>query len=342
MSSIKDKDESLISANIKERSDTTFRPEKLEDFIGQKSICDNIGIFVNAAKKRKEPLDHVLLYGPPGLGKTTLAKIISNELGVGYRSTSGPAIQKSGDLAALLTGLEAHDILFIDEIHRLNTSVEEILYPAMEDLHIDIIIGEGPSARSVKIDLQPFTLIGATTRAGLLSNPLRDRFGIPIRLEFYNIDDLKKIVLRATKLLNLKIDESGAAEIACRARGTPRVANRLVRRLRDIITNNNQLNSTVNKKIANEALCQLGIDKNGLDQMDQSYLKHLIYDHSGGPVGLDTIAAQMGEQKDAVEDIIEPYLIQRGFIQKTPRGRLVTEMALKNLDFKFNDKVNND
>ena len=342
MSSIKDKDESLISANINERSDITFRPKKLEDFIGQKSICDNIGIFVNAAKKRKEPLDHVLLYGPPGLGKTTLAKIISNELGVGYRSTSGPAIQKSGDLAALLTGLEAHDILFIDEIHRLNTSVEEILYPAMEDLHIDIIIGEGPSARSVKIDLQPFTLIGATTRAGLLSNPLRDRFGIPIRLEFYNIDDLKKIVLRATKLLNLKIDESGAAEIACRARGTPRVANRLVRRLRDIITNNNQLNSTVNKKIANEALCQLGIDKNGLDQMDQSYLKHLIYDHSGGPVGLDTIAAQMGEQKDAVEDIIEPYLIQRGFIQKTPRGRLVTEMALKNLDFKFNDKVNND
>ena len=342
MSSIKDKDESLISANINERSDTTFRPEKLEDFIGQKSICDNIGIFVNATKKRKEPLDHVLLYGPPGLGKTTLAKIISNELGVGYRSTSGPAIQKSGDLAALLTGLEAHDILFIDEIHRLNTSVEEILYPAMEDLHIDIIIGEGPSARSVKIDLQPFTLIGATTRAGLLSNPLRDRFGIPIRLEFYNIDDLKKIVLRAAKLLNLKIDESGAAEIACRARGTPRVANRLVRRLRDIITNNNQLNSTVNKKIANEALIQLGIDKNGLDQTDQNYLKLLIYDHSGGPVGLDTIAAQMGEQKDAVEDVIEPYLIQRGFIQKTPRGRLVTEMALKNLDFKFNDKVNND
>ena len=342
MGSIKDKDESLISANINERSDITFRPEKLEDFIGQKSICDNIAIFVNAAKKRKEPLDHVLLYGPPGLGKTTLAKIISNELGVGYRSTSGPAIQKSGDLAALLTGLEAHDILFIDEIHRLNTSVEEILYPAMEDLHIDIIIGEGPSARSVKIDLQPFTLIGATTRAGLLSNPLRDRFGIPIRLEFYNIDDLKKIVLRATRLLNLKIDESGAAEIACRARGTPRVANRLVRRLRDIITNNNQLNNTINKNIANEALYQLGIDKNGLDQTDQKYLKHLIYDHSGGPVGLDTIAAQMGEQKDAVEDVIEPYLIQRGFIQKTPRGRLVTEMALKDLDFKFNDKVNND
>ena len=342
MGSLKDKDESLISANINERSDITFRPEKLEDFIGQKSICDNIGIFVNATKKRKEPLDHVLLYGPPGLGKTTLAKIISNELGVGYRSTSGPAIQKSGDLAALLTGLEAHDILFIDEIHRLNTSVEEILYPAMEDLHIDIIIGEGPSARSVKIDLQPFTLIGATTRAGLLSNPLRDRFGIPIRLEFYNIEDLKKIVLRAATLLNLKIDESGAAEIAYRARGTPRVANRLVRRLRDIITNNNQLNNTINKNIANEALYQLGIDKNGLDQTDQKYLKHLIYDHSGGPVGLDTIAAQMGEQKDAVEDVIEPYLIQRGFIQKTPRGRLVTEMALKDLDFKFNDKVNND
>ena len=272
MSSTTDREKSLISANKKERSDITFRPEKLEHFIGQKTICDNIGIFVSAAKRRKEPLDHVLLYGPPGLGKTTLAKIISNELGVGFRSTSGPAIQKTGDLAALLTSLELHDILFIDEIHRLNSSVEEILYPAMEDLHLDIIIGEGPSARSVKIDLQPFTLIGATTRAGLVSNPLRDRFGIPTRLEFYNIDDLKKIVLRATKLLNLKIDDTGALEIACRARGTPRVANRLVRRLRDIVTNNYDATTTVNKEIANKALLQLGIDTNGLDQMDQNYL----------------------------------------------------------------------
>ncbi|PPR29806.1 MAG: Holliday junction ATP-dependent DNA helicase RuvB [Alphaproteobacteria bacterium MarineAlpha9_Bin1] len=341
MSSTTDREKSLISANKKERSDITFRPEKLEHFIGQKTICDNIGIFVSAAKRRKEPLDHVLLYGPPGLGKTTLAKIISNELGVGFRSTSGPAIQKTGDLAALLTSLELHDILFIDEIHRLNSSVEEILYPAMEDLHLDIIIGEGPSARSVKIDLQPFTLIGATTRAGLVSNPLRDRFGIPTRLEFYNIDDLKKIVLRATKLLNLKIDDTGALEIACRARGTPRVANRLVRRLRDIVTNNYDATTTVNKEIANKALFQLGIDTNGLDQMDQNYLRHLIHDHSGGPVGLDTLAAQLGEQKDVVEDVIEPYLIQKGFIQKTTRGRSATETALKNLDLKNNDKLFN-
>ena len=341
MSSTTDREKSLISANKKERSDITFRPEKLEHFIGQKTICDNIGIFVSAAKRRKEPLDHVLLYGPPGLGKTTLAKIISNELGVGFRSTSGPAIQKTGDLAALLTSLELHDILFIDEIHRLNSSVEEILYPAMEDLHLDIIIGEGPSARSVKIDLQPFTLIGATTRAGLVSNPLRDRFGIPTRLEFYNIDDLKKIVLRATKLLNLKIDDTGALEIACRARGTPRVANRLVRRLRDIVTNNYNATTTVNKEIANKALLQLGIDTNGLDQMDQNYLRHLIHDHSGGPVGLDTLAAQLGEQKDVVEDVIEPYLIQKGFIQKTTRGRSATETALKNLDLKNNDKLFN-
>ena len=339
MNSINDREKSLISPKLNEKIDTTFRPEKLDQFIGQKSICENLGIFVSAAKKRKEPLDHVLLYGPPGLGKTTLAKIISNELEVGYRATSGPAIQKAGDIAAILTGLEAHDILFIDEIHRLNNSVEEILYPAMEDLHIDIIIGEGPSARSVKIDLQPFTLVGATTRAGLLSNPLRDRFGIPARLEFYEVDDLKKIVIRAAKMLNLKIDDFGAMEIACRARGTPRVANRLVRRLRDIVTNDNS-NITVDKEIANKALFQLGIDTNGLDQTDQKYLKHLIQDHSGGPVGLDTLAAQMGEQKDAVEDVIEPYLIQKGFIQKTPRGRLVTEMGINTLDLKKNNNFN--
>ena len=339
MYSINDREKSLISPKLNEKIDTTFRPEKLDQFIGQKSICENIGIFVSAAKKRKEPLDHVLLYGPPGLGKTTLAKIISNELEVGYRATSGPAIQKAGDIAAILTGLESHDILFIDEIHRLNNSVEEILYPAMEDLHIDIIIGEGPSARSVKIDLQPFTLVGATTRAGLLSNPLRDRFGIPARLEFYEVNDLKKIVIRAAKMLNLKIDDFGALEVACRARGTPRVANRLVRRLRDIVTNTNS-SITVDKEIANKALFQLGIDTNGLDQTDQKYLKHLIQDHSGGPVGLDTLAAQMGEQKDAVEDVIEPYLIQKGFIQKTPRGRLATKMGINTLDLKKNNNFN--
>jgi len=272
-----------------------------------------------------------LLYGPPGLGKTTLAKIISNELNVGFRSTSGPIIQRPGDLAALLTSLESNDILFIDEIHRLNNTVEEILYPAMEDLHLDIMIGEGPSARSVKIDLQPFTLIGATTRAGLLSNPLRDRFGIPARLEFYENDDMKDIVLRSAKLLGIKIDDEAALEIAQRSRGTPRVASRLVRRLRDIITSLDTEKIEVKKDVANDALLQLGVDKNGLDQMDQSYLNHLINDHNGGPVGLETLAAQMGEQKDSIEDVIEPYLIQKGFLQKTPRGRVATKIALENL-----------
>ena len=286
---------------------------------------------MQASKKRKDALDHVLLYGPPGLGKTTLANIISNELNVNFRSTSGPIIQRPGDLAALLTSLETNDILFIDEIHRLNSTVEEILYPAMEDLHLDIMIGEGPSARSVKIDLQPFTLIGATTRAGLLSNPLRDRFGIPARLEFYEYDDMKQIVLRSAKLLNIKINDEAALEIAQRSRGTPRVASRLVRRLRDIVTSQNKENLEIKKHEADEALLQLGVDKNGLDQMDQSYLNHLIHDHSGGPVGLETLAAQMGEQKDSIEDVIEPYLIQKGFLQKTPRGRVATKIALENL-----------
>ena len=289
---------------------------------------------MKAAQKREEALDHVLLYGPPGLGKTTLAKIIANELDVGFRSTSGPVIQRPGDLAALLTSLEKNDILFIDEIHRLNNTVEEILYPAMEDLHLDIMIGEGPSARSVKIDLQPFTLIGATTRAGLLSNPLRDRFGIPARLEFYETPEMKEIVLRSASLLNIKMDNSAALEIAQRSRGTPRVASRLVRRLRDIITSMNKEHSEVNKDIADQALSQLGVDSNGLDQMDQNYLNHLINDHNGGPVGLETLAAQMGEQKDSIEDVIEPYLIQKGFLQKTPRGRVATKIALEKLFIK--------
>ena len=289
---------------------------------------------MKAAQKREEALDHVLLYGPPGLGKTTLAKIIANELDVGFRSTSGPVIQRPGDLAALLTSLEKNDILFIDEIHRLNNTVEEILYPAMEDLHLDIMIGEGPSARSVKIDLQPFTLIGATTRAGLLSNPLRDRFGIPARLEFYETPEMKEIVLRSANLLNIKMDNSAALEIAQRSRGTPRVASRLVRRLRDIITSVDKEHSEVNKNIADQALSQLGVDSNGLDQMDQNYLNHLINDHNGGPVGLETLAAQMGEQKDSIEDVIEPYLIQKGFLQKTPRGRVATKIALEKLFIK--------
>ena len=325
------KNKSPISNTIRDNKDISLRPESLNEFIGQSALCDNLNIFMQATKKRKEALDHVLLYGPPGLGKTTLAKIISNELNVSFRSTSGPIIQRPGDLAALLTSLETNDILFIDEIHRLNSTVEEILYPAMEDLHLDIMIGEGPSARSVKIDLQPFTLIGATTRAGLLSNPLRDRFGIPARLEFYEYDDMKQIVLRSAKLLNIKINDEAALEIAQRSRGTPRVASRLVRRLRDIVTSQNKENLEIKKHEADEALLQLGVDKNGLDQMDQSYLNHLIHDHSGGPVGLETLAAQMGEQKDSIEDVIEPYLIQKGFLQKTPRGRVATKIALENL-----------
>ena len=325
------KNNSPISNTIRDNKDISLRPESLDEFIGQSALCDNLNIFMQATKKRKEALDHVLLYGPPGLGKTTLAKIISNELNVNFRSTSGPIIQRPGDLAALLTSLETNDILFIDEIHRLNSTVEEILYPAMEDLHLDIMIGEGPSARSVKIDLQPFTLIGATTRAGLLSNPLRDRFGIPARLEFYEYDDMKQIVLRSAKLLNIKINDEAALEIAQRSRGTPRVASRLVRRLRDIVTSQNKENLEIKKHEADEALLQLGVDKNGLDQMDQSYLNHLIHDHSGGPVGLETLAAQMGEQKDSIEDVIEPYLIQKGFLQKTPRGRVATKIALENL-----------
>ena len=336
MSLEKEKNNSPISNLKREKLDTSLRPQKIDEFIGQNKICKNLKIFINAAKKRDEALDHVLLYGPPGLGKTTLAKIIANELEVNFRPTSGPVIQRPGDLAALLTGLEKNDILFIDEIHRLSTTVEEILYPAMEDLHLDIIIGEGPSARSVKIDLQPFTLIGATTRAGLLSNPLRDRFGIPARLNFYETSEMKEIVSRNSNLLNINLEDSAAIEIAKRARGTPRVAGRLVRRLRDIFTAKNTENKIIKKEMANDALLQLGVDKNGLDQIDQNYLGHLINDHNGGPVGLETLAAQMGEQKDSIEDVIEPYLIQMGFLQKTPKGRVATKIAIEKSELNLN------
>ena len=309
--------------------DTALRPQLLSDFVGQAQARANLSIFIEAARKRNEALDHVLFVGPPGLGKTTLAQIVARELGVNFRATSGPVIAKAGDLAALLTNLEPRDVLFIDEIHRLSPQVEEILYPAMEDFQLDLIIGEGPAARSVKIDLAPFTLVGATTRAGLLTNPLRDRFGIPIRLNFYTIDELEDIVTRGGRVLGVRLTPEGAREIARRSRGTPRVAGRLLRRVRDFASVAKV--TEINAEIADGALRQLEVDPEGLDGMDHRYLNCIGVNYGGGPVGIETIAAALSESKDAIEETVEPYLLQQGFIGRTPRGRVLTLKAFRHL-----------
>jgi Holliday junction DNA helicase RuvB len=310
-------------------ADTSLRPLSLSEFVGQQQARENLSIFINAAKKRGEALDHVLFVGPPGLGKTTLAQILSRELGVGFRATSGPVIAKAGDLAALLTNLEERDVLFIDEIHRLNPAVEEVLYPAMEDFQLDLIIGEGPAARSVKIDLAKFTLVGATTRAGLLTNPLRDRFGIPVRLNFYTVAELELIVSRGARVLGVGMTADGANEIARRARGTPRIAGRLLRRVRDFAS---VLEApAIDRAIADKALRALEVDAAGLDAMDRRYLTTIAVNYGGGPVGVETMAAALSEPRDAIEDIIEPYLIQCGYLQRTPRGRLLTSHAFRHL-----------
>jgi Holliday junction DNA helicase RuvB len=309
--------------------DTTLRPQTLADFVGQAAARSNLKVFIEAAKSRGEALDHVLFVGPPGLGKTTLAQIMAKELGVNFRSTSGPVIAKAGDLAALLTNLEENDVLFIDEIHRLNPAVEEILYPAMEDYQLDLIIGEGPAARSVKIDLAKFTLVAATTRLGLLTTPLRDRFGIPIRLNFYTVEELEHIVRRGARIMGIGMTDDGALEVARRARGTPRIAGRLLRRVRDFAIVDGK--DRIDRETADTALLRLEVDSLGLDQLDRRYLAMIAHNFGGGPVGIETIAAGLSEPRDAIEDIIEPYLIQQGFIQRTPRGRVLTANAWKHL-----------
>jgi holliday junction DNA helicase RuvB len=319
----------LLDPEIKEDSENKLRPLSFNEFIGQNKLKENAQIYVKSAIKREDALDHVLLYGPPGLGKTTLAQIIANEMGSSFKSTAGPILAKSGDLAAILTSLNENDVLFIDEIHRLNTSVEEILYSAMEDFNLDLMIGEGPSARSIKIDLPKFTLVGATTRIGLISNPLRDRFGIPFRLEFYEPEDLEKIIIRASSIIKVEINEDGARVIAKRCRGTPRIALRILKRVRDyaLVYNYN----IINDKITDIALNEMDVDHLGLDSGDRKYLSFIADNYAGGPVGIETIAAGLAEQKDNIEETIEPFLIQLGLIQRTPRGRMLTPQAFEHI-----------
>lgn len=320
----------IISATVKlddEVIDRAIRPKLLSDYVGQSQVCEQMDIFIQAAKLRQDALDHLLIFGPPGLGKTTLANIVANEMGVNIRTTSGPVLEKAGDLAAMLTNLEPHDVLFIDEIHRLSPAIEEVLYPAMEDYQLDIMIGEGPAARSIKLDLPPFTLIGATTRAGSLTSPLRDRFGIVQRLEFYSVDDLTSIVTRSANCLNLIIADNASYEIARRSRGTPRIANRLLRRVRDFADVRN--GGVISEDIAKAALMMLDVDDAGFDYLDRKLLSAVIERFDGGPVGLDNLAAAIGEERDTIEDVLEPYLIQQGFLQRTPRGRMATSRTYR-------------
>ena len=331
-----DEIENIISSEIQEGEesiDSMLRPKSLSEYVGQEPVKEQLSIFIEAAKKREESLDHVLIFGPPGLGKTTLAHVISNELGVNLKHTSGPAIEKPGDLAAILTNLEENDVLFVDEIHRLSAVVEEILYPALEDYKLDIIIGEGPSARSIRLDLTSFTMIGATTRAGLLTSPLRDRFGISQRLEFYHPNELTSIVIRSAGILDVVIDQEGAEEIASRARGTPRIANRLLRRARDFAQV--RADGEITKRVALDAMQLMDVDKNGFDLLDRKFLLAIIEIFNGGPVGIDAIAAAIGEERGTVEDIIEPFLIQRGFLIRTPRGRTASLKAYQHFEIEI-------
>ncbi len=315
------------------RNENSIRPLRLADYVGQKEVKENLALFIQAARNRGEPLDHCLLHGYPGLGKTTLAHIIAHEMGVGIRCTSGPVIERPGDLAAILTNLMPGEVLFIDEIHRLSPSVEEILYPAMEDFQIDLVIGQGPSARTIRIDLPRFTMVGATTRAGLLTPPLRDRFGVVLRMEFYTEDELKEIVSRSASILGLKIDATGALEIARRSRGTPRIANRLLRRVRDFAEV--MADGTISADVADRALTMLDVDQNGLDRMDREILSIIIKRFGGGPVGVESLAVSIGEEPNTIEEVYEPFLVQRGYIQRTPRGRIATEMAYNHLNIPF-------